>query len=438
MPTSKPSFKEAFLFWLKLGFISFGGPAGQIAIMREFLVEKKKWISNYKFLNSLNYCYLLPGPEAQQLAIYSGWLLHGLKGGLTAGILFVLPSVFVLMALSILYALYGKIPWVYSIFDGLKPAVVAIVITALLKITQKSLSHYVHYLIALASFAAIYVFNVKFPYIIIGAIVLGFIFEKFYPTLFTMTENRRKNEDEAEFYINSHTLIPNLGFNLKRLIKQALMFVICWSLPLILFYFFTEDFHFWKTLTIFFTQAAFFTFGGAYAVLPFVAQVSVEQLNWLSKQQMIDGFALGETTPGPLIMILAFVGFMGGYNYFNGSVVNGIMGLLATTYYTFLPCFLFVLAGAPIIEKTQANPKLKAVLGIVTAAVVGVVLNLTVYFGKAVILPQQLSLEQIDYISLAWLVISFVALYKFKIDMMLWIGISGLFGLIHHFLLGII
>jgi chromate transporter len=390
MSTQKPSFKEAFLFWLKLGFISFGGPAGQIAIMREFLVEKKKWISNYKFLNSLNYCYLLPGPEAQQLAIYTGWLLHGLKGGLTAGILFVLPSVFVLMTLSIIYAVYGKIPWVYSIFDGLKPAVVAIVITALLKITQKSLSHYVHYIIAISSFIAIFVFNVKFPYIIIGAIILGFILEKYYPKLFKLTDSLRKNEDETEFYINSQSIIPHIGFNLNRLFKQIFTFIICWSLPLVMFYFFGQDFHFWKTLILFFTQAAFFTFGGAYAVLPFVAQVSVEQLNWLSKQQMIDGFALGETTPGPLIMILAFVGFMGGFNYFNGSVMNGIIGLLTTTYYTFLPCFLFVLAGAPIIEKTQANPKLKAVLGIVTAAVVGVILNLTVYFGKAVILPHQL------------------------------------------------
>ncbi|MGA2296506.1 MAG: chromate efflux transporter [FCB group bacterium] len=435
MNIGKPTYKEAFLFWLKLGFISFGGPAGQIAIMRDFLVDKKKWISNSKFLHALNYCFLLPGPEAQQLAIYSGWLLHGIKGGLTAGILFVLPSVFVLLGLSITYAVFGKLSWVYAIFDGLKPAVVAIVITALLKITKKSLSHFIHYLIAIASFIAIFIFNINYPYIIIGAIAIGFIIERYYPKLFIHTENLKKNEDETDFFINANSLIPNIGFNLKRLIREVIIFLICWAFPILLFYLYAKDFIFWKTLTLFFTSAAFFTFGGAYAVLPFVAQVSVEKLNWLSKQQMIDGFALGETTPGPLIMVLAFVGFMGGFNYFHGSVLNGTIGLITTTYYTFLPCFLFVLAGAPIIEKTQTNPKLQVVLGIVTAAVVGVILNLTVYFGKAVIFPQVLSLGQIDYSSLIWIVVSFVALYKFKANMLFWIGISSLYGFVHQFLL---
>jgi chromate transporter len=431
----KPTFREALLFWLKLGFISFGGPTGQIAIMREFLVEKKRWISQTKFLHALNYCYLLPGPEAQQLATYTGWLLHGTKGGLAAGILFVLPSVFILLTLSILYVKFGQIPWVYAFFDGLKPAVVAIVAVALHKIVQKSLRHFSHYLIALASFIAITFLHIRFPLIVLAAILLGLILIRLRPTLFDAVTNARAGEDESPFYLNTHSIIPGTDFRIARLLRQSAFFIVLWFAPILLFRLLANDFHFWQTMSIFFTKAAFVTFGGAYAVLPYVAQVSVNQFHWLSSGQMIDGFALGETTPGPLIMILAFVGFMAGFNQNHFSLLSGTIGLLTTTYYTFLPCFLYIFAGAPIIEQTQTNRTVRSILSIVTAAVVGVVLHLTVYFGQTVIFPQALSLAQLDLSSLFWIIVSFVALTRAKVDMTLWIGISALYGLLHHFLL---
>ena len=431
----KPTYKEAFLFWLKLGFISFGGPVGQIAIMREFLVDKRKWISDNKFLHALNYCYLLPGPEAQQLATYIGWLLHGTKGGITAGVLFILPSIFILLTLSILYAVFGSIPIVISMFNGLRPAVVAIVILALYKITQKSLQTPLHYVLAIASFIAIFFFNVLFPYIIVASIIIGIIAQKLFPKLNKQTEKSKQATNEEGYYLNSNSKIPGTEFNTKRLLRQIVVLLVLWCLPFVLFYFLTDNFKFWSNMSMFFTQAAFVTFGGAYAVLPYVAQVSVSQFGWLSKGQMIDGFALGETTPGPLIMILAFVGFMGGYNIFNHSILSGTIGLLTTTYYTFLPCFLFIFVGAPIIEKTQDNTKIKSVLSIVTASVVGVILNLTVYFGIVVLFPKGVDFVLMDYTSLIWIIISVIALHKFKVDMILWIGISAVYGFFHNYLL---
>jgi chromate transporter len=434
---AKPTFKEAFLFWLKLGFISFGGPAGQIAIMHDFLVTEKKWISNSKFLHALNYCMLLPGPEAQQLAIYIGWLLHGLKGGLVAGILFVLPSVFILLGLSVIYVTYGTIPWVAAMFYGLKPAVVAIVILALIKIGKKSLSGIPHYIIAAASFIAIYFFNVSFPLIILSVLLLGLFLNRFFPSVLKGKNESNKVEDnESAYYLNSNTKVEGTGFSFVRLLKQVAVSIVLWLIPVGLFYAATSDFAFWRSLTMFFTKAAFVTVGGAYAVLPYVAQVSVEKLHWLSKAQMIDGLGLGETTPGPLIMVLAFVGFMAGYNHFGGSVLAGSVGLLTTTFYTFLPCFLFIFAGAPVIEASQGNTKLKSVLNIVTAAVVGVVLNLTVYFADAVVFPAGHSVSAIDYFCVIWIVISFVAMFRFKIGMIKWIGVSALAGLVYYLVTG--
>ncbi|PSR54257.1 chromate transporter [Adhaeribacter arboris] len=428
---NKPSFKEAFLFWLKLGFISFGGPAGQIGIMHEFLVDQKKWISDKKFLHALNYCMLLPGPEAQQLATYIGWLLHGTIGGLVAGIFFVLPSVFILLGLSIAYVLFGKIAWVVALFYGLKPAVVAIVILALIKIGKKSLLSLFHYVIAALSFIGIFFFDIPFPYLIIGAVLLGWLGKKILPNLFNQKQGgAQKQSDESGYYLHSGSNIPGTGFSTKRLVLQVAMALLLWVAPFAFFYTSTGQV-FWQQLALFFTKAALVTFGGAYAVLPYVAQVTVEKFNWLSNLQMIDGLALGETTPGPLIMVLAFVGFMAGYHHFQNSVLMGSLGLFLTTYYTFLPCFLFILAGAPIIEKTQDNPQVKALLSIVTAAVVGVILNLTIYFALAVVAPQK-SISNIDYFSLAWIVVSFVAMYRFKIGMITWIGVSALAGFMHY------
>jgi chromate transporter len=431
-PIAKPCFKEAFYFWLKLGFISFGGPAGQIGIMHTFLVDQKKWISDQKFLHALNYCMLLPGPESQQLAIYIGWLLHGTIGGIVAGSLFVLPSVFILLGLSSIYVVFGKIAWVAALFYGLKPAVVAIVILALIKIGKKSLLSLFHVLVAIASFIGIFFLDIPFPYIILGAVLMGWLAKRFYPAVFK--EKKSASEiaaNEQEYYLNMDTEVPGTGFHLGRLIKQILVIGLLWAVPYLLFSM-SQGALFLEKLVAFFTKAAFVTVGGAYAVLPYVAQVAVEDFNWLTKLEMIDGLALGETTPGPLIMVLAFVGFMAGYHHFGGSVLMGALGLVTTTYYTFLPCFLFILAGAPIIEKTQSNKNVKAILSVVTAAVVGVVLNLTVYFAQAVIFPGRLALSSIDYFSLAWIIISFVAMYRFKIGMITWIGISALAGLIHY------
>ena len=435
--TQKPTFQEALRFWLKLGFISFGGPAGQIAIMHEFLVDKKKWISDSKFLHALNYCMVLPGPEAQQLATYIGWMLHGTLGGLAAGILFVLPSMFILLGLSVVYVLFGNTPWVYAMFGGLKPAVIAIVLLALIKIGKKSLLTPFHYVVAAAAFICIFFFNIPFPYIIIGAVLMAAVTRTFFPLLFT-TANQTQTAaaiDESEYYINKHTKVEGIGFNPRRFWKQVATGVLLWSGSLALFYFFTSDFAFWKHLAFFFTQAAFVTFGGAYAVLPYVAQVSVEKFHWLSNLQMIDGLALGETTPGPLIMILVFVGFMAGYNHFDQSVAMGSLGLVATTFYTFLPCFLFIFIGAPLIERTQENKTIKQLLSLVTAAVVGVVLNLSIYLGKAVLFPKEFSFTGFDFISFGWVVLSFLAMYRYKVGMITWIVVSALFGLFRYLLL---
>ncbi len=434
--TKKPSLKEALHFWLKLGFISFGGPAGQVAIMHEFLVEKKKWISESKFMHALNYCMVLPGPEAQQLATYIGWLLHGRLGGLAAGILFVLPSVFILLGLSILYVTFGNIPWIYALFNGLKPAVIAIIILALIKIGKKSLLSYFHYAVAVISFIGIFFFNIPFPILIITAVILGLVIQKWFPKFLHEKSKTEKNTsiDESEYLINNQTILPETGFNSKRLFKQIGTTLLLWALPLVTFALLVKDFEFWKNLSVFFSQAALVTFGGAYAVLPYVAQMSVEKFHWLSSYEMIDGLALGETTPGPLIMVLVFVGFMGAYNHYN-SIAWGSLGLLTTTFYTFLPCFLFILAGAPIIEKTQENQSVKRILSFVTAAVVGVILNLTLYLSKAVLFPKSLYFWPLDYTSLIWVIISFIALYRFKLNMILWIGISAVFGVVRYLFL---
>jgi chromate transporter len=429
---NKPSFKEAFWFWLKLGFISFGGPAGQIAIMHEFLVEKKKWISETRFLHALNFTMILPGPEAQQLATYTGWLLHGTRGGLVAGMLFVLPSMFILLGLSALYTTFGNIPWVYAMFSGLKPAVLAIVLLALIKIGKKSLQTKFHYLVAIAAFVSMFFFGIPFPIIIVSALFIGFLARKVFPQLFKQSQASKQQllKDEDLYYINQNHVSPYAGFKIGRLIKQLLSTVLLWVIPFMLFYFLTSDFAFWKQFSIFFTKAALVTFGGAYAVLPYVAQYSVEQLNWLSEMQMIDGLALGETTPGPLVMVLVFVGYMAGFNHFSSSLLMGSLGLITATFFTFLPCFFFIFAGAPIIEKTRENEKIKQALTLVTAAVVGVILNLTIYLGKSVLFSGELMLSQIDYVTLSWIVISFVAMYRFNVNMITWIGVSAIFGLL--------
>ncbi|WP_046243760.1 chromate efflux transporter [Hymenobacter terrenus] len=435
-PIPKPAFAEALRFWLKLGFISFGGPAGQIAIMHTVLVEEKRWISDAKFLHALNYCMLLPGPEAQQLATYIGWLLHGTRGGLAAGLLFVLPSVFILLLLSLLYVTVGTLPALQGVFIGLKPAVVAIIILAMVKIGQKSLLSLLHYAVAVASFIGIFWLNVPFPLLILGAAAVALLARRFFPVpTATAATQARAAQAEEGYFLTTRSVVAGTGFSAARLLRQVVAAGVLWGVPLAVFAAVSPDFDFWRGLSAFFTQAALVTFGGAYAVLPYVAQVSVAKLHWLTQGQMLDGLALGETTPGPLIMVLAFVGFMGGYTHFGSSLAFGTLGLLTTTYYTFLPSFVFILVGAPLIERTQHNACLKAVLGIITAAVVGVVLNLAVYLGRAVLFPSgHLDATGLHWPSLAWLLVSLVALYRFKVNMILWIGVSAGAGLLAYLL----
>jgi chromate transporter len=432
----KPSFTEALRFWLKLGFISFGGPAGQIAIMHTVLVEQKRWLSDAKFLHALNYCMLLPGPEAQQLATYIGWLLHGTRGGLAAGILFVLPSVFILLALSLFYVTVGTLPALQGIFGGLKPAVLAIILLAVVKINQKSLLSPLHYVVAALSFVGIFWLNIPFPLLILGAAAVALLAQKFFPTpQATSAAQAQGTQVEEGYFLTTRSVVQGASFSWLRLARQLATALVLWVLPLAALRLTSSDFPFWRGLSAFFTQAALVTFGGAYAVLPYVAQVSVDRLHWLTHGQMLDGLALGETTPGPLVMVLSFVGFMGGYTHFNGSLALGALGLLITTYYTFLPCFAFILVGAPLIERTQGNLQVKAVLSVVSAAVVGVIVNLAVYLGRAVLFPTgHLDWHQLHWFSLLWLVVSLVALYRFKINLILWITISAVAGLLAYLL----
>jgi chromate transporter len=434
--TQQPAFKEALKFWFKLGWISFGGTAGHIAIMHDYLVDRKKWISNSKFLHALNHCMILPGPEAQQLSIYIGWLLHGKKGGLAAGILFVLPSMFILLGLSIIYVLFGNIPWVTAMFAGLKPAVIALILIAMFRIGQKALHGPLHYLVAALAFVCIFFFNISLLAIIGGVIVIGVAARMIWPAAL---QHHQKNtaaavEEEHGYVLNKNTVSPGEGFQAKRLLKLLGVAFIGWLLPFGLFLLFFRDFTFWKNMGLFFTQTAFVTVGGSYTVLPYVAQYSVTKLHWLSKLQMIDGFALAETTPGPLIIVLSFVGFMAGYNHFGGSLWMGTAGLLATTYFTFLPCFLMIFAGAPLIEKTHGIDIIEGILGLITAAVVGVILNLTLYLGKDVIFPGGILFSKPDILALVWIIVSLVLMLKARMNILYLIGLSVLYGLLHYLL----
>lgn len=432
----RPAFKEALAFWFKLGWISFGGTAGHIALMHDFLVDKKHWISNSRFFHALSLCMLLPGPEAQQLAIYIGWQLHGKKGGLLAGILFVLPSMFILLALSIVYVSYGNLPFIYAMFNGLKPAVIAIIIIALYKVGQKSLHGLLHLIVAAVAFVCIFFFNISLLTIIVATIVLALIIRFIKPSsVHNVNKQNIKDEaDEQGYYINKKSVARDAVFTTNRLIKQLAIFLLFWLIPFTLLYFFSADFLFWKGLILFFTQTAFFTIGGSYTVLPYVAQFAVTKLNWLSRMQMVDGFALAETTPGPLIIVVGFVGFMAAYHHFNSSLWLGTVGLIVTTFYTFLPCFLFIFAGGPLIEQTHGNEIINDILGLVTAAVVGVIFNLALFLGKDVVFPGGVILKNADMISLAWIAISLVLMLKFRMNVIYLILLSLFTGLIRYFI----
>lgn len=373
-----PSFVEALRFWLKLGWISFGGPSGQIAIMHSELVERRRWISNERFLHALNFCMLLPGPEAQQLATYCGWLLHGTRGGIVAGVLFVLPAVFFLWVLSYVYMAYGDVKPVAAAFAGLKPAVLAIVLAALWRIGRKALKNEAKWLLAFAAFVAIYFLKLPFPVIVFGSAGIGLLGGFVWPRWFE-SESAESVADEAAV----------AGTSWARVGKIALVGVVLWATPVLLLGRWLGFDHALFQEGVFFSKAALVTFGGAYAVLPYVGQQAVEHYGWLQAGQMMDGLGLAETTPGPLVMVLQFVGFVGAWQNTGAlsPMVAGTLGALITTWVTFVPCFIWILIGAPFIERLRGNRRIDAALGAVTAAVVGVILNLAVWFGLHTLLP---------------------------------------------------
>ena len=428
------SFAQALRFWLKLGFISFGGPAGQIAIMHTELVERRRWISEQRFLQALNYCMLLPGPEAQQLATYIGWLMHRSGGGIVAGALFVLPSLFILIALSWVYLRFGQVPLVAGIFYGLKPAVTALVLHAAHRVGTRALKNRWMWGIAAASFVAIFAFDAPFPAIVLAAALTGHLGAKRWPQVFALGGGHgAAQRGYGPALIDDDTPTPaHARFSRGHLARVLAAGLGLWALAMGLL----VAFHGWRgTLTLmggFFTKAALLTFGGAYAVLPYVYQGAVETHQWLSGPQMIDGLALGETTPGPLIMVVAFVGFVGGWL---GQVLGpdalflgGALAATVVTFFTFLPSFVFILAGGPLVEATHGRLGFTAPLSAITAAVVGVILNLAIFFAWHVLWPQGWG-GRFDVVSALIAAAAAVALFRFKVGVLPLLGACAVVGL---------
>jgi chromate transporter len=436
----------AFRFWLKLGCISFGGPAGQIALMHTELVQRRRWISERRFLHALNYCMLLPGPEAQQLATYIGWLLHRSWGGIVAGALFVLPSLCILVALSWLYIAFGQQPVVAGLFYGIKPAVTAIVLQAAWRIGRRTLRDPLLWAIAAAAFVAIFAAGLPFPLIVLAAALAGFIGGKLAPARFLAAAGHGPaRTSHGPALIDDHTPTPaHARFSARRLAAIVLVGALLWTLPMAGLALLGG----WQgplaQMGWFFSKAALLTFGGAYAVLPYVYQGAVLQHGWLSATQMIDGLALGETTPGPLIMVVAFVGFVGGWQSPalpaalglagpGGLFLAGALAATVVTWFTFLPSFLFILAGGPLVETTHGDLKFTAPLTAITAAVVGVILNLALFFGWHVLWPQGFA-GPFDATAALIALGAAVALMRYQRGVLQVIGACALAGLAVHLL----
>ena len=440
-PPAPAGFWQAFAFWLKLGFISFGGPAGQIAIMHQELVERRRWISEKRFLHALNYCMLLPGPEAQQLATYIGWLLHRTRGGIVAGGLFVLPSLFILITLSWIYLAFGDMPLVAGLFYGIKPAVTAIVVQATQRIGARALKNRLMWAIAAASFVAIFGLDLPFPLIVATAALAGYIGGRIAPDKFMPGGGHGSAvQSFGRALIDDDTPTPeHARFTWVRLLKVVLVGALLWLVPMGML----AALYGWDStlsqMGWFFTKAAVLTFGGAYAVLPYVYQGAVENFGWLTPLQMIDGLALGETTPGPLIMVVTFVGFVGGYGSEalrtafgpDSQFLAGAVAAIVVTWFTFLPSFVLIMAGAPFIETTHNDLKFTAPLSAITAAVVGVILNLALFFAYHVLWPQGFA-GSVDWPSVLIAVAAAIALMRYKLNVIPVIAGCALLGLAIH------
>ena len=429
------TFWAAFRFWLKLGFISFGGPAGQISIMHQELVENRRWISERRFLHALNYCMVLPGPEAQQLATYIGWLMHRTWGGIVAGALFVLPSLLILIALSWIYVAFGNVPLVAGLFYGIKPAVTAIVLQAAYRIGSRALKNEWLWGIAAASFTALFALNAPFPAVIAAAAVIGYAGGRLAPKKFAIGGAQgTSSKSFGAAVIDDDTPTPaHATFNRHRFARVALVGLGLWLVPMSMLIAAYGWDHVFMQMSWFFTKAALLTFGGAYAVLPYVYQGAVVHHGWLTPAQMIDGLALGETTPGPLIMVVAFVGFVGAYvdaPFGPGNpFLAGAVAATLVTWFTFLPSFLFILAGGPFVESTHNDLKFTAPLTAITAAVVGAIINLALFFGYHVLWPTGLA-GSFDWISALIALAAAVALFRFKAHVISVIAACAVVGLL--------
>ncbi len=426
MPDTVPAvpFREALRYWTVLGFVNFGGPTGQIAMMHRELVDRRRWVSEERFLHALNYCVLLPGPEAQQLAIYVGWLLHGTLGGLVAGIGFVAPSVVILLTLSWIYVAYGGVPVVAALFYGLKPAVVAVVVEAVIRIGGRALKTRVLVAVAAASLLGNVVFGVPFPLIVAAAGVLGFGLGRRAPALIGVGAIGAPSDSGP---------VPHADTSLARSLRVIAVCVGLWILPILALTAWRGPHSVLVQEALFFSRAAMVTFGGAYAVLGYIRDVAVGHYGWLAPGQMIDGLGLAETTPGPLIMVTQFVGFVGAWNHPEGlpPAVAGVLGALITTWVTFVPCFLWIFLGAPYIERLRGNRDLTAALSAVTAAVVGVILNLAVVFAVHTFFPPH---GGIDVFAVAVAVGAFLALQRWHVSMPAAIGACAVLGVLARLL----
>lgn len=426
------SLKEALYYWLKLGFISFGGPAGQIAIMHQDLVEKKKWISEPRFLHALNFCMLLPGPEAQQLATYIGWLMHRTWGGIIAGVLFILPSFFILCGLAFITLVYGDIAAVAGALEGIKPGVVAIIVMATIRIGSRTLKNPLMWSIAIFAFSAIFFLKLPFPLIILTAALIGLIGSHFKPEYFAFTKNQRESSSHSKKAMIDHASYKPTHsiFTWRKTFKVLAIGLGLWCVA---FAYLAVEFGWHGAFTQmgwFFTKAALLTFGGAYAVLPYVHQGAVEHYQWLNTSQMMNGLALGETTPGPLIMVVTYVGFVAGWTQQvvdNAPLFSAVAAASIVTFFTFLPSFIFVLIGGPLIESTHNQLKFTAPLTAITAAVVGVILNLAVFFASHVLWGNSLN-NVFNWQAFGLMLIATLLLYKLKLNVVLLIASFAVIG----------
>ncbi len=426
MPPRVP-FAEAFQFWLKLGFINFGGPAGQIAIMHRELVERKRWVDEDLFLRALNFCMLLPGPEAQQLAVYVGSRMNGTLGGIVAGAFFVIPSVFVMLLLSWLAVARGDLPVIRGLFYGIQCVVIAIVAEAVLRIGRRALHHGSLVAFAAGAFVALYFFRVPFPLVILLAALGGIFLERRWPHIF----RRRFNVSAGQGSAVTSAAPRAAGYPpISRAVKITALFLVLWLIPFFALYSWRGGSDVLTDITLFFTKAAFVTFGGAYAVLSYISDAAVNYYHWLDARQMVQGLGLAETTPGPLIMVTQYVGFLGAWKFHGAHdpLANAILGALVTTYVTFLPCFFFIFVGSPYIEALASNRRLQAALVGVASAVVGVILNLAVFFAGKVFFVN----GSLDRFALALAALSFILLLRFRVPMYILVPAAALLGLAWH------